>query len=68
MTQDEIRATAEARYQVFRELLPKVYADVEGLFTANGTKVGWDIRSNLMVAATEAAARLASGNAEPPRP
>ena len=65
MADDEVLAAANARYEAFRMLLPKVFEDVQAVFMANGTKVGWDIRAQLVAAATAAAARLAADDSGP---
>ena len=66
MNEDEVLAAANARYAAFRMLLPRILEDVQAALMADGTKVGWDIRTQLVVAATEAAARLAAGDSARP--
>ena len=55
MTDPEVLAAANARYEAFRSLLPKVLGALE---TARGGKLGWEIRTNLVAAAADATARL----------
>jgi hypothetical protein len=58
VTDPEVLAAANARYEAFRSLLPKVLGDLETAIESRGVKLGWEIRTNLVAAAADATARL----------
>jgi hypothetical protein len=58
MTDADVLAAANARYEAFRSLLPKVLGDLEAAIESRGVKLGWEIRSTLVAAAADATARL----------
>ena len=58
MTDDEVLAAANSRYEAFRFLLPRVLGDLEAVIESRGVKLGWEIRSSLVAAAADATARL----------
>jgi hypothetical protein len=60
MTDAEVLAAANARYEAFRVLLPKVQADLEAAFVARGSKMNWESNLKLLANAADAAARLAA--------
>jgi hypothetical protein len=62
MTDAEVLAAANARYEAFRFLLPKVQADLEAAFVARGSKMNWESNLRLVTKAADAAARLAAGD------
>jgi hypothetical protein len=62
MTDAEVLAAANARYEAFRDLLPKVLADLEAAFVKRGSKENWDSNLRLVSKAADAAARLAAGD------
>ena len=62
MTDAEVLAAANARYEAFRYLLPKVLADLEAAFVGRGSKANWDSNLRLVAKAADTAARLASGD------
>ncbi len=58
MTDAEVLAAANARYEAFRSLLPRVLDDLEAALSTRRDKVAFDIRMGLVAAAADAAARL----------
>ena len=62
MTDAEVLAAANARYEAFRSLLPKVQADLEAAFVARGSKMNWESSLRLVAKAADTAARLAAGD------
>lgn len=58
MTDAEVLAVANARYEAFRILLPKVLGDLEAAFVSPGSKLNWDAHLQLVVAAAAATSRL----------
>ena len=58
MTDAEVLAAANARYEAFRSLLPKVLGDLEAAIESHGVKLGREIHSTLVAAAADATARL----------
>ena len=65
MTDPEVLAAANARYEAFRSLLPKVLGDLQAAIESRGGKLGWEIRTNLVAAAADATARLVADDGRP---
>jgi hypothetical protein len=67
VTDAEVLAAANARYEAFRSLLPKVLGDLETAIESRGVKLGWEIRSTLVAAAADATARLVADDGRAPQ-
>ena len=65
MTDAEVLAAADARYEAFRSLLPKVLGDLQAAIESRGVNLGWEVRSNLVAAAADATARLVADDGRP---
>ena len=62
MNDEQVLATATARYEAFRVLLPRVLDDLKAVIDARDVKLGFETRAVLASAAADAAARLVVGN------
>jgi hypothetical protein len=62
MDDAQVLATATARYEAFRVLLPQVLDDLEAGIDARDVKLAFDVRAQLASAAAAATTRLVVGN------
>ena len=62
MDEAQVLATASARYEAFRQLLPKVLDDLKAGIDARDVKLSFEARVGLASAAADATARLVVGN------
>jgi len=62
MDEGEVLVAATARYEAFRQLLPKVMDDLKACAEARDAKLSFEARIDLASAAADATARLVVGN------